>query len=286
MMQAKSLSVSKAVYYVRNLIEELDNMEQNDFDSLWDNVGRARGLINQLLHDDEECQQCNLVDEIELPVAPRQVARVVIQATQNEYEAAKAYWKECYHDVFHGIQEDLKLRLESPLLLTMNEIEIILAKLIHSPNLDLNIIQITKDYGVNSGQRNSPFGQELTKEALVQQMSVVRNEWNKLRNGKLPEVIDEVIEMVQESMQGSKPIQDWKLEAPIVMKLLGIAAAIAGTSSFAERTFSLARRLKTYLRSQMKNTRFHQLGILAWYPESDLKSIIDFVAIGNLYIQK
>jgi hypothetical protein len=69
-------------------------------------------------------------------------------------------------------------------------------------------------------------------------------EWNKLRKETVPETIDDVIEMVRESMEKSKdgkPLQDWKLEAPIVMKLLSIAAVITGTSAFAERTFSLVK---------------------------------------------
>ena len=42
-------------------------------------------------------------------------------------------------------------------------------------------------------------------------------------------------------------ILDWKMEIPIVMKLMALMSAIAATSAFAERTFSLARRLKIYL---------------------------------------
>jgi hypothetical protein len=118
---------------------------------------------------------------------------------------------------------------------------------------------------------------------------VVKEEWNKLRRETVPETIDDVIEMVRESMETSKdgkPLQDWKLEAPIMMKLLSIAAAIAGTSAFAERIFSLARRLKSYLRLQMKDSRFYQLGILAWYPDDELKELIDLVSIGSSYIEE
>ena len=115
--------------------------------------------------------------------------------------------------------------------------EVIIVNLITSPKFDFNIDQITKDYGIQSGKLNAPFGNELTKDAIIQEMCFIRAEWNKEREGIVPETIDDVIEMVRESMETSKhgkPIQDWKIEAPILMKLLAIAAAIAGTSAFAE----------------------------------------------------
>ena len=60
--------------------------------------------------------------------------------------------------------------------------------------------------------------------------------------------------------------------------------AIAATSAFAERTFSLARRLKSYLRSQMKDDTFFNLGVIAWYDDEELENIIDFVSVGNKFI--
>ena len=54
---------------------------------------------------------------------------------------------------------------------------------------------------------------------------------------------------------------------------------------FAERTFSLARRLKTYLRANMRDERFNQLGLLAWY-DDELLDIIKLEPIGNNYIQE
>ena len=80
-------------------------------------------------------------------------------------------------------------------------------------------------------------------------------------------------------------IADWKGDAPVIMKMLAIMATIAATTAFAERTFSLARRLKSYLRSQMLNDTFYRLGIIAWYDEKEINSILDFVRIGNDFIK-
>lgn len=288
-MQAKSLSVSKAVHCVKKLLHSLSSKQKDGFDDLWDAVENAREELNALILADNDCRQCGIVDRIEPPTAPRQVAQILVEATGNQYEAAKAFWKECYIDAFHNLIEDLKTRLDSPLLLTLNEMELIIVKLIKSPNLEFDIDQINKDYGSGSGHPNAPFGIELTKEVIIEEASIIRQEWNKIKGDKVPETIDDVIEMVRESMgkhMHGKSIQDWLIEAPVMMKLLSIAATIAGTSAFAERTFSLARRLKSYLRSQMKDTRFHQLGILAWYPDDEIHSIIDCLSIGNAYIQE
>ena len=92
----------------------------------------------------------------------------MLNVTENPYDAAKAYWKECYHDVFHNLLNDFNARLESPLLLAMKEMEVIVVNLITSPNLDFNIDQITNDYGAGSGRPNAPFGNELSKDAIIQ----------------------------------------------------------------------------------------------------------------------
>jgi hypothetical protein len=36
----------------------------------------------------------------------------------------------------------------------------------------------------------------------------------------------------------------------------------------------------------MKDSQFHQLGILAWYPDDELNRIIDLVSVGSSYIEE
>ena len=66
--------------------------------------------------------------------------------------------------------------------------------------------------------------------------------------------------------------------------MLRLVLVAAGTSSFAERTFSLSRHIKTWLRAGMDDTTFDNLGLLAWYSDN-IDSIVDSVKIGNKYFE-
>ena len=56
------------------------------------------------------------------------------------------------------------------------------------------------------------------------------------------------------------------------------------TSASAERSFSMARHLKTWQRSTMKQVRFNALAILNFH--NDVADTIDLNAVGNEFIAK
>ena len=67
------------------------------------------------------------------------------------------------------------------------------------------------------------------------------------------------------------------------MKLTKIILATAGISEFAERTFSLSRQLKTWLKLGMNDDMFDALGLIAWCND-DVDTMQDLVKVGNEYI--
>jgi hypothetical protein len=71
----------------------------------------------------------------------------------------------------------------------------------------------------------------------------------------------------------------------VVLKLMAISAALAATSAFAERTFSLARRIKMYMQSQMTDESFWMLSLLSWYGKDKLDKVVDLVQIRNKFLQ-
>ena len=90
--------------------------------------------------------------------------------------------------------------------------------------------------------------------------------------------------MIEHSFK-STPLRSWKLHAPTVLTLVQIIIATAGTSAFAERTFSLARRLKSYLRLGMGDEMFDALGLMGWY-NNEVDEMVNLETIGNEYIEK
>jgi len=184
------------------------------------------------------------------------------------------------------LADSLKERLDADVLKVIADIEANVVKLIHGANLPIHLENISKHYGTQSNKPNAPFDDSLTEAAIRSQMTLVRAEWNRVHGQEsIPNTCDEVVEMLKTSFQSYKGLDDWEREIPLILKLLQLASVIAATSAFAERTFSLARRLKTYLRANMRDERFNQLGLLAWY-DDELLDIIKLEPIGNNYIQE
>ena len=89
--------------------------------------------------------------------------------------------------------------------------------------------------------------------------------------------------MVRASFEETTPLRNWEVCAKYVLKLLRLIIVAAGTSAFAERTFSLVCHIKTWLRAGMDDATFDNLGILAWYSD-EVDTIIDTIKIGNAHI--
>ena len=70
-----------------------------------------------------------------------------------------------------------------------------------------------------------------------------------------------------------------------VLTLLRLTRDAVGTLAYAERTFSLSRHIKTWLRSGMDDKTFDDLGLLTWYSDT-IDDIINPVKIGNEFIEE
>ena len=71
---------------------------------------------------------------------------------------------------------------------------------------------------------------------------------------------------------------------PNVSRLLILILVLPATSASAERSFSLQRRLKIWLRSRMEQKRFNSLAIL--YEFKERTDNIDLIEIGNEFVKK
>jgi len=67
-------------------------------------------------------------------------------------------------------------------------------------------------------------------------------------------------------------------------KLLQVALTISVSSASYKRSFSIMRRIKTWLRNSMSNDRFENLSLL--HIERDLANIISFEDVLNIFAQK
>ena len=123
----------------------------------------------------------------------------------------------------------------------------------------------------------------MTTSDLTVELIYLRRQWKNAKGDEDPTSFQDIVHMVQDSFEETTPLRHWEAHAKNVLKLLRLIIVAAGTSAFAERTFSLARHVKTWLRAGMDDETFDNLGVLAWYSE-EVDAIIDTIKIGNAYI--
>ena len=151
-----------------------------------------------------------------------------------------------------------------------------------APDIPLVIEEMEMCYGDRSGVADSPL-HGMTAIELKIQLSYLRTQWNNTKKNKMPQNFQDVLHMVTTSFKNHIPLDHWKVNAPFVLILLRLIIVAAGTSAFAERTFSLSRRIKTWLGAHMDDSTFANLGLLVWNKD-EVDEFIDPTKIGNEYI--
>ena len=111
-----------------------------------------------------------------------------------------------------------------------------------------------------------------------------KNQWRVLNKFVEPVTLTEISKMIEHSFK-STPLRIRKIYAPTILTLVQIIIATAGTFAFAERTFSLDRRLKSYPRLGMGDDMFDALGLMGWY-NNEVDEMVNLETIGSEYIDK
>ena len=187
-----------------------------------------------------------------------------------------------YLEGFNTIIEDLNSKLSSEQYQLCAQIEELLLNGITGQDKEPVTNLIVKYYGKGTNDKDAPvYNMESTK--LMVELTFVKEQWKRIEPNKHPKTFKDDVNMIKKSLKSTQ-LQLWELEAPIVLALVQIIIATAGTSAYAERTFSLARRLKSYLRSNMGDDMFDALGLMGWY-KKDVNKMLDLVHIGTEYIE-
>lgn len=92
--------------------------------------------------------------------------------------------------------------------------------------------------------------------------------------------IDHFHDLLKEMSLLDKPEKKFLVNVCQLCKILAVNPASSAT---AERTFSLARRVKTWMRSTMLPTRFNSVSILNFHKDRTDK--LDLIKIANAFVQ-
>ena len=161
--------------------------------------------------------------------------------------------------------EALKDRFQQPRYQTFSAVEELLIKSVKGLSADEQF-QIVIDTYENDLQASSLKTELLLLKTIYESS-----------NYELPECFSDLVTVLKKTLTAERKL------IPNVFILAKILLVNAATSATAERSFSLARRLKTWIRSTMSQKRFNSLAILNIY--KDLTGTIDFIDIGNKFIE-
>ena len=283
-LQGDKVCISNAMHFVSCLLEILEE-KKGEFESFWTKVMGDRMTLNAEADTiGGSLRTSGFYSEISDPSCPRRFFLPLNQVNDTYADVVKAYWKEHYVEAFDTIINDLRDRLDSPLIKVFVEIENVLMNAINSPEIPISINLTDEAYGSRSNKNAAPL-MGMTVDILKVELDFVKRQWTSINGNKVASSFNDVVHMVRKSIKENTPLRIWEMNAKYVLTLLRLILVAAGTSAYAERTFSLSRHIKTWLRSGMDDKTFDDLGLLAWYSDT-IDDIINPVKIGNEFIEE
>ena len=114
------------------------------------------------------------------------------------------------------------------------------------------------------------FGDDVDVTSLSTELEVLKSICKKNK----PSHTLEIIEVLKQC--------DNCLIIPSVVKIVKLLLVVAPTTATAERSFSMMRRVKTWLQATMKQKRFNSLAILTSH--KDITDDIDLTEVANIFV--
>lgn len=176
----------------------------------------------------------------------------------------KEYFRGIYFEVLDTITSVIKDRFDQPSFEAYATIESLLLKSIEGCCITNEIEFLTDKYGDG----------DVDVDSLEIELEVFKTIFSQAK----PLCFKDIHENLKMISEGEKKL------IPNVLNVCELLIVNPATSCTAERSFSTARRLKSWLRATMTNRRFNSLAILNTH--KTLTDKLDFVQIGNEFVSK
>ena len=175
----------------------------------------------------------------------------------------KEHFKAIYFETIDAVHKALKERFEQPSFIIFSNVEQLLLKLINGESYQ-------KEYD----DFVLVFADDIETTALPCELLILlRTLFESLEPVHFGDVV--------EKLRAISPQE--RIIINNVITIIKIVLTTGTTSATPKRSFSLARRVKTWLRSSMTQKRFNALAIL--YSHKDIVDKLALVAIGNDFVE-
>ena len=252
-IQAKDISIQEATHGANLLVTHYQSLRtESKFDRFYDDVVEL---------------STRLTDEPSLPRYRKRPKRVDEGAAPHCYQSPKERYRHIYFEVLELVKGEIERRFNQADFHIIQKLESLLLDVANGkPSLpDESLLNYLQN--------------DVDKERLFSQVSdMIKNAFQHLPI--------KTVTNVRTIAEGMNQSDIYKKMLAEVDKMLKIYFTIPVTTATAERSFSTLRRLKTYLRSTMSQSRLNNLFILYVHTvktdELDLKSIArEFVSVNH-----
>ena len=204
---------------------------------------------------------------IDEPALPRKRKRTVRYESGNAapefHTSIEGYYRPAYFEVLDVICSTIEDRFRQPGYQLYSNLEQLLLKAVCKENYSSEFDFVTKFYGP-----------DLNVHALEMQLQIFAT--NFIMEGKKTSIKD-ILKYLRNISSAQRALLS---EICIIAKLILVMPA---TNAVSERSFSALRRVKTYLRSTMKQTRLNHLMIL--HVHKDITDSLNLNDIGNEFVR-
>ena len=204
---------------------------------------------------------------IDEPALPRKRKRTVRYESGNAapefHTSIEGYYRQAYFEVLDVICSTIEDKFRQPGYQLYSNLEQLLLKAVCKENYSSEFDFVTKFYGP-----------DLNVHALEMQLQIFAT--NFIREGKKTSIKD-ILKYLRNISSAQRALLS---EICIIAKLILVMPA---TNAVSERSFSALRRVKTYLRSTMKQTRLNHLMIL--HVHKDITDSLNLNDIGNEFVR-
>ena len=204
---------------------------------------------------------------IDEPALPRKRKRTVRYESGNAapefHTSIEGYYRQAYFEVLDVICSTIEDRFRQPGYQLYSNLEQLLLKAVCKENYSSEFDFVTKFYGP-----------DLNVHALEMQLQIFAT--NFIMEGKKTSIKD-ILKYLRNISSAQRALLS---EICIIAKLILVMPA---TNAVSERSFSALRRVKTYLRSTMKQTRLNHLMIL--HVHKDITDSLNLNDIGNEFVR-
>lgn len=230
-LQKASLSAADSKHLTSLTVQCLKNIRNDDcFKAFYQNTLQKK----QRFHDD--------IGEPKVPRKRKAPSRFEEGTGAPSFpETPEDLYRRVYFEAIDLLVSAIVERFEQPGFIAYLQLEELLLKALHSTDISANIKYIQDNYA-----------EDINVQQLVPQLDIFKM----LINDKQITHFHDILDAVKSLSPGQKHIIS---EVMAVCKLILVSPA---TSATGERMFSMARRVKTWLRSNMQQQRFNNIALL------------------------